>query len=76
MKSWLELASSDGTPLNSSKVSLIVGTVLTAINQGDLIRAGGRPPVWKVVLTYCVPFCVPTYGAVSAKIQFEAGRDD
>jgi hypothetical protein len=47
-------------------VSLIVGSALTAINQGDLIAAGAYPPVWKIALTFLVPFLVTTYGAYSA----------
>lgn len=46
---------------------LVVGTVLTAINQGTLIFAGHFPPalLWKVPLTYSVPFCVATWGALT-----------
>jgi len=43
-----------------------VGTVLIAINQGDAI-VGGRwsiALVWKVPLTYLVPFLVATWGAL------------
>jgi hypothetical protein len=47
-------------------IALIVGTILTAINQGNIIVAGHFPPVlyWKIPLTYCVPFCVATTGAI------------
>lgn len=47
-------------------VALIVGTILTAINQGSIILGGDFPPslYWKVPLTYCVPFCVATAGAL------------
>ena len=47
--------------------SAIVGTALTALNQGDAILSG-QPTgalVWKIPLTYCVPFLVATYGALS-----------
>ena len=47
--------------------AMVVGTVLTAINQGTVI-AGGHFPlalVWKIPLTYSVPFCVATWGALS-----------
>lgn len=47
-------------------VAGIIGSVLTAINQGDVILSGQSPVWWKVVLTYCVPFCVASYGAYSA----------
>jgi hypothetical protein len=46
--------------------ALVVGTVLTTINQGNFIVQGTIPSslVWKVPLTYCVPFCVTTWGAL------------
>ncbi len=48
-------------------MGLIVGTILTAINQGDVILAGEAPDLVKAGLTYMVPYCVATYGAVTAK---------
>ena len=48
-------------------VAVVVGTILTLLNQGDVVFAGNWPGAlyWKVPLTYCVPFCVATYGALS-----------
>lgn len=46
------------------KVSLIVGTVLNLINSGDALIAGHWPPnVWKIPLTYLVPFLVSYYSS-------------
>ena len=47
--------------------SVVVGTALTALNQGDTIISGqiGGALAWKIPLTYCVPFLVATYGALS-----------
>jgi hypothetical protein len=45
---------------------LVVGSVLNVINQGDAILGPGRVEWWKLALTYCVPFCVATFGAYSA----------
>ena len=47
--------------------SLVVGTALTALNQGDAILSGqiAGALAWKIPLTYCVPFLVATYGALS-----------
>jgi len=47
-------------------IALIVGTILTAINQGNIIVEGHFPPAlyWKIPLTYCVPFCVAMTGAM------------
>ncbi len=46
--------------------ALVVGTILVAINQGTVIAGGKLPPAlyWKVPLTYAVPFCVATWGAL------------
>jgi hypothetical protein len=46
--------------------ALVVGTVLTAINQGTTIASGDLPVslAWKVPLTYSVPFLVATWGAL------------
>ena len=47
--------------------SAVVGTALTALNQGDAIIAGqiSTALAWKIPLTYCVPFLVATYGALA-----------
>ncbi len=47
--------------------SMVVGTVLTGLNQGDAILSGqiAGALAWKIPLTYCVPFLVATYGALS-----------
>jgi hypothetical protein len=46
--------------------SLVVGTVLIGINQGNVLLDGRFPSDlwWKMPLTYCVPFCVATFGAL------------
>ncbi len=60
--SLLQMALADGTPKNAIFTALVVGTILTAINHGDVILSGLAPPPWKVILTYCVPYCVATWG--------------
>ena len=57
----------DGTPKKTFFTALVVGTLLTAINHGDVILSGQIPPIWKMVLTYCVPYCVTTWGATMDK---------
>ena len=47
-------------------VAIVVGTALNAINQGDAILAGYDVDITKALLTYCVPFCVATYGAYNS----------
>ncbi len=50
----------------SLSIAVIVGTLLTAINQGTVIAKGDASLglAWKVPLTYAVPFCVATTGAL------------
>lgn len=52
--------------LRSLATAAVVGTVLTAINQGnDIVNGDFKSALlWKVPLTYCVPFCVATWGAL------------
>ena len=50
-------------------VALIVGTVLNIINQGDAIFAHEPVTMWKILLTYAVPFFVASYGAYNAMMQ-------
>ena len=62
-------AISDGTPLRSFYVAVVVGTILNFINQGDAL-IGAAPINWiKIVLTYFVPYVVSTYGAVSYQLS-------
>jgi hypothetical protein len=50
----------------SLAIALVVGTLLTAINQGNVILSGDLPGAlaWKIPLTYAVPYCVATLGAL------------
>ena len=51
----------------SAVASIVVGTILTALNQGDLLLSGQWSSAfyWKIPLTYCVPFIVASYGALT-----------
>ena len=62
-----QMAFGDGTPKKAFLTTLVVGTIITAINHGDVILAGEWPPLIKVLLTYCVPYCVATWGAMTGK---------
>jgi hypothetical protein len=47
-------------------VTIVVGTALNLINQGPEILSGNWPVVWKLLLTYVVPFLVASYGSYAA----------
>ena len=52
--------------VRSLVIAAIVGTLLTAINQGNVILQGDASAAlaWKIPLTYSVPYCVATAGAL------------
>lgn len=66
--SWFNVAGRPEVVSRSLKVSFLVGTILIAINQGNLLLSGPLSPdlYWKIPLTYCVPYAVSTYAAVDA----------
>ena len=65
---WLRLAVDRDIRGRAARVSLVVGTLLTLINQGDIVVAGelNVVVVAKIILTFCVPYCVSTYAGVEA----------
>ncbi len=71
MSEWLKLAARADVVNRSLKVGLIVGTILTLINQGDALIVGTLTAdmLWKIPLTYLVPFCVSTYAGVEVLRQ-------
>ena len=64
-------ALSGGVPRRSLRVALVVGVLLNLINQGDTLLAGLAPNWIKLILTFIVPYCVSTYGAVSYRLSLE-----
>ena len=65
--SLIDLALGGGVPRRSFYVAVVVGTILNLINQGDALITGGPIDYFKLGLTFVVPYCVATYGAVTAK---------
>ena len=55
----------------SFRVAMLVGTILTLLNQGDALIIGpvDESLMWKIPLTYCVPFVVATYGALASNLR-------
>ena len=45
----------------------VVGVILTGLNQGDVILYGpvSTNLLWKIPLTFFVPFCVATFSALA-----------
>ncbi len=56
------------TARTAAPVAVIVGTVLSAVNLGDVLLAGAGPGTWvRVAVNYLVPFCVASIGFLSAR---------
>lgn len=51
------------------RIALAVGTILTAINQSDVILGGqATTATWiKTALNFCVPFVVANLGLLAAR---------
>jgi hypothetical protein len=52
------------------RIALVVGTILTLFNQGDVILRGDATALtWiKATLNYCVPFIVSNVGLLAGKL--------
>lgn len=70
------LATSDGVPIRSLKVALVIGTVLNLINQGDALWGPASINWFKLALTFAMPYAVSTYGAVAVRWNAPAGQSD
>lgn len=68
MTEWIKIAARRDIVVRGIKVAAVVGTVLVIINQGDALIGGQitATVVWKIALTYLVPYCVSTYAGVAA----------
>ncbi|MEC9308657.1 MAG: hypothetical protein VX966_04045 [Chloroflexota bacterium] len=51
----------------SGITATVVGVILTGLNQGDVILSGpiSASLLWKIPLTFLVPFCVATFSALA-----------
>ncbi len=64
-----------GVRKRAAAVAVVVGSILNIINQGDKL-IDGRPLDWiKIILTYMVPYCVATYGAVSYRLSLDKNSE-
>ena len=66
---------SGGIPRRSALTAVVVGTILNLINQGDVLWGDAHLNTAKLLPTYCVPFCVATFGAVSYRVAAERRLD-
>ncbi len=57
-------------------IAIIVGTILCVINHSDKMMSGAltHSDFVRMGLTYLVPFCVATLGALTARQETERNR--
>lgn len=74
-KIFCEIVISPSVLKRALKVSLIVGTTLNLINQGNSLVTLEYSHVSfiKLGLTYLVPYLVTTYTATAMKLEFQIG---
>jgi hypothetical protein len=77
MNEWLRTAFSPPVRRRATRVALVVGTILLAINHGDAILSGHVPPVrlFRMILTIIVPYVVSTLSSVGAILDMRRGGD-
>jgi len=73
--SFLSIATRPAILKRSIIVAVIVGTILNLINQADVITGSAAFNLLKCLLTYLVPFCVSTYGSVTAIMEMQRTTD-
>ena len=61
--------------LNSLKISLVVGTLLNLINQGENLLHGDKISWFHLMLNYVVPYCVASYSAAKNEIELKESDD-
>ncbi len=67
--SFIQLAVRRDIVKRSLIIAAIVGTILNLINQGDAMADVSKFELGKCLATYVVPYCVSTYGAVTALLH-------
>lgn len=61
---------------NAGRISLIVGTLLNVINQGEAFIYGASISWPHVFLNYLVPFCVASYSAYKNEQRRESHNEN
>lgn len=79
-QSLLWIARQPSVVKRAAKIALVVGVILALINHGDRIfsLSLSATDVMKILLTFCVPYCVSTFSSVLAireRSQFLKAKD-
>lgn len=61
--------------LAACRVSVVVGTILNLVNQGDRLIEGAALAWGQVAMNYLVPYCVSSYSAAVAVLRSTEVRE-
>lgn len=71
----LRLLAAGRTVRAAGPVSLLVGSILSALNQGWVILSGDVPAttIARIAVNFAVPFCVASYGLLAGRRSRQPG---
>ncbi|MEQ1814695.1 MAG: nitrate/nitrite transporter NrtS [Candidatus Nitrotoga sp.] len=69
MTRFFRIALSRHIVIRALKISLVVGSVLNLVNQGESLLHGGTISWLHLILNYLVPYCVASYSAAKNEIE-------
>ena len=72
----IKIAKTKPLLIRALKIAFVVGIILNLINQGDILLSFNfeQLSIFKLLLTFTVPFCVSMYTAISMKLKFHVGE--
>jgi len=78
LRAWVRAAGNRAIVGRALITAVVVGTLLTAINQGDALLGGRLEPdmAWRIGLTFVVPFFVSLVSSVQTIRGETAGGYD
>lgn len=73
MQPWLKFCFTKSVMRRALSTVLIVGTILVTINYDDAILRGQitQSQMFRLALTFLVPYCASTYSSVSAMLEIK-----
>lgn len=76
MNHFIKIAFQKSIIISSIKICIIVGTILNLINQGNVMISMNweKLSIFRMMLTYSVPFCVATYSAAIFQIKLQRNK--
>jgi len=75
MPFFFQIAMSRHIVINALKITVVVGSLLNLVNQGENMLHGGTISWLHLILNYLVPYCVASYSAAKNEIELRENND-